>query len=298
MTTDLIAVTGATGALGGRVARRLARLGVAQRLVVRDPSRAPLLEGVPLAGAHVVTAAAYGDADAMRTALTGVGTVLLVSASESADRVVQHLTAVDAAVAAGVGRIVYVSFLAAAPDATFSLARHHFATEERIRSHGVPFTFLRDSLYADVFPYFVGADGVIRGPAGEGRIAPVARDDIADAAVTVLLDGTEHTGHTYDLTGPAAVTLDEIAADISQAAGVPVTYHRETLPEAYGSRAGYGAPDWEVEGWVTSYAAIATGEMDVVTDHVERLAGHPSMSMAQYLEHNPAAVDRVRVAVS
>ena len=290
MTSDLIAVTGATGALGRRVARRLADRGIEQRLVVRDPSRAPALPG-----AHVVAAPAYGNADAMRSALTGVGTVLLVSASESADRVAQHLTAVDAAVAAGVDRIVYVSFLAAGPAATFTLARHHFATEERIRSHGVAFTFLRDSLYADVFPYFVGADGVIRGPAGDGRIAPVARDDIADAAVTVLCG--DHTGHTYDLTGPTAVTVHEIAAQLAAAAGVPVTYHPETLPEAYGSRARYGAPDWEVEGWVTSYAAIATGEMDVVTDHVQRLAGHPPMSMPEYLAANPAAVERVRSAV-
>jgi NAD(P)H dehydrogenase (quinone) len=284
MTSDLIAVTGASGALGGRVARRLADRGVEQRLVVRDPSRAPRLDA-----AHVVAAPAYGDADAMRAALTGVSTVLLVSASESADRVEQHLTAVDAAVAAGVERIVYVSFLAAAADATFSLARHHYATEQRIRTHAVAFTFLRDSLYADVFPYFVGADGIIRGPAGDGRIAPVARDDIADAAV--------HTGHTYDLTGPYAVTLHEIADDIARAAGVPVSYHAETLPEAYESRARYGAPDWEVEGWVTSYAAIATGEMDVVTDHVGRLAGHPPMSMAEYLAANPAAVERVRTTV-
>lgn len=289
MTSDLIAVTGSTGGLGGRIARRLADRGIEQRLVVRDPSRAPALPG-----AHVVAAPAYGDADAMRAAFTGAGTVLLVSASESPDRIDQHLTAVDAAAAAGVDRIVYTSFLNAAPDATFTLARHHFATEQRIRSHGVPFTFLRDSLYADVFPYYVGADGVIRGPAGDGRLAPVARDDIADAAVTVLLPGSDHTGHTYDLTGPTAVTLQEIAALIAAATGVPVRYHPETLPEAYESRARYQAPDWEVEGWVSTYAAIAAGELDVVTDHVERLSGHPPMSVPEYLSADPTAVDRVR----
>jgi uncharacterized protein YbjT (DUF2867 family) len=293
MTSDLIAVTGATGALGSRVVLRLADRGVEQRLVVRDPSRVP-----PTPGAHVVAASAYGDSDAMLAALTGVATVLLISASESADRVAQHLCAVDAAVAAGVERIVYVSFLAAAPAATFTLARHHFATEERIRSHGVGFTFLRDSLYADVFPYYVGADGVIRGPAGDGRIAPVARDDVADAAVTVLLDGSEHTGHTYDLTGPKAMTLHQIADRIAAATGVPVTYHPETLPEAYESRARYGAPDFEVEGWVTSYAAIATGEMNVVTDHIDRLAGHRPLSMPEYLAANPSAIERVRSVVS
>jgi len=291
MTSDLIAVTGSTGGLGGRIARRLADRGIEQRLVVRDPSRAPALPG-----AHVVAATAYGDADAMRAAFSGAGTVLLVSASESPDRIDQHLTAVDAAVAAGVGRIVYTSFLNAAPDATFTLARHHFATEQRIRSHDVQFTFLRDSLYADVFPYYVGPDGVIRGPAGDGRLAPVARDDIADAAVTVLLN--DHTGHTYDMTGPTTVSLHQVAELIAAATGVAVSYHPETLPEAYESRARYQAPDWEVEGWVSTYAAIAAGELDAVSDHVERLAGHPPMSMADYLAADPSAVERVRSFVT
>src|SRR6186997_145387 len=161
----MIAVTGATGGLGGRVARRLAARGVFQRLVVRDPTRAPRLAGSELA------VAGYHDPAAMRSAFAGIDTLLLVSAAESADRIQQHLAAVDAAVAAGVGRIVYTSFVGAAPDATFVLARHHWLTEERLRERGVPHTILRDNLYQDVFPYFAGPDGVIRGPAGDGRVS-------------------------------------------------------------------------------------------------------------------------------
>jgi NAD(P)H dehydrogenase (quinone) len=278
-----LVVTGATGGIGGRVARRLAGRGVAQRLVVRDPSRAPALPGAEVVGA------AYEDGEAMRRALDGVDTLLLVSASEAADRVRRHATAVDAAVAAGVGRIVYLSFLACAPDATFTFARDHWHTEEHVRSSGVRHTFLRDSLYLDYFPRFVGADGVIRGPAGDGRVAAVARDDIADAAVAVLL-GDGHDGRTYDLTGPEAITFHQAAEELSRAAGRPVTYHPETMEEAYASRAGYGAPDWEVTGWVTTYAAVATGELDVVSDAVARLAGHPPMNLAEFLRRNPDSV--------
>ena len=104
------------------------------------------------------------------------------------DRVGQHRTFVDAAADAGVEHLVYISFLGAAPDATFTLARDHWATEEHIRARGLPATFLRDTLYADFFPMMTGADGVIRGPAGDGRVAAVAQDDIADAAVAVLRD--------------------------------------------------------------------------------------------------------------
>jgi NAD(P)H dehydrogenase (quinone) len=276
------AITGATGGLGGRVARRLAEQGVAQRLVVRDPARAPQLPGAEAA------LAAYDDGEAMRRALQGCDILLLVSASEAPDRVRLHTGAVDAAVAAGVERIVYISFLAAAPDATFTFARDHWHTEQHIRTSGLRHTFLRDSLYQDYFPLLVGSDGVIRGPAGDGRVGAVARDDIADVAVAVLLsDG--HDGRTYDLTGPAAITLHQAAEELTRVSGRAVTYQAETLEEAYASRASYGAPDWEVAGWVTTYAAIATGELEVVSDSVAAVAGHPPLGLAEFLRRNPAS---------
>ncbi|MBB4920119.1 SDR family oxidoreductase [Streptosporangium saharense] len=272
MTT--IAVTGATGRLGGRVAARLAAAGTHQRLVVRDPARAPKLDGAEIARAD------FSDGEAARRALEGIETLLMVSASEAADRVEQHRTFVDAAVAAGVAHLVYVSFYGAAPDATFTLARDHWATEEHIRATGVPFTFLRDNMYADLLPLMAGQDGVLRGPADDGRVSVVAIDDIADVAVTVLGSPGEHVGATYDLTGPEAITLDEVAAIISEVTGRHVTYHRETVEEAYGSREHYGAPDWEVDAWVSTYTAIAKGELAGISDAVPRLTGHPATPLA------------------
>jgi NAD(P)H dehydrogenase (quinone) len=131
------AVTGATGRLGERVARRLADRGVAQPLVERDPARAPVLPG---AG---IVRATYDDGEALRRALDGVDSLLLVSAPESPDRVRLHTTAVDAAVAAGVERIVYVSFRSAAQAATFTFARDHWHTERHIRGPGLRHTFVR-----------------------------------------------------------------------------------------------------------------------------------------------------------
>jgi len=275
-----LAVTGVTGGLGGRVARRLADRGVAQRLVVRDPARAPELRGAEVVRAH------YGDGEAMRRALDGVDTLFFVSASEAFDRVRLHTGAVDAAVAAGVQRIVYTSFLACSADATFTFARDHWHTEEHLRQTGVRHTVLRDSLYLDFVPLFVGGDGVIRGPAGDGRVAAVARDDIADVAAAVLL-GDGHDGRTYDLTGPAAFTLQQAAEELSRASGRIVTYHAESIEEAYASRAGYGAPHWEVTGWVTTYVAIAVGDLEAVSGDVASLAGHPPMDLAEFLRRNP-----------
>jgi NAD(P)H dehydrogenase (quinone) len=272
-----IVVSGATGRLGGRVARRLAAAGMAQRLLVRDPGRAPHLPGAEVAVAE------YGDAATLHTALAGAGTVLMVSASETPDRVDRHRTFADAAAAAGVGHLVYISFLNAAPDATFTLARDHWATEQHIRAGGLPFTFLRDSLYADFLPMMAGDDGVIRGPAGDGRVSLVAQDDIADAAAVVLRDPGPHTGATYDLTGPAALTFTEMAATVTDVTGRPVRFQNETLEQAYASRAGYGAPGWQVDAWVSTYTAAAAGELATVSDHVRRLTGHPATSLAELL---------------
>jgi uncharacterized protein YbjT (DUF2867 family) len=274
---SLIVVSGATGRLGGRVGRRLAAAGVTQRLLVRDPARAPELPGATVARAE------YADAAALRAALDGAGTVLMVSGAETPDRVDQHRSFVDAAVAAGVGHLVYTSFVGAAPDAVFTLARDHWATEQIIEASGLPHTFLRDSLYADFLPLMVGDDGVIRGPAGDGRAAVVAQDDIADAAVAVLRDPAAHAGRSYNLTGPAALTFTEMAAIVTATTGHTVTFSDETLDEAYASRAGYGAPDWQVDAWVSTYTSVAAGELALVSDDVERLTGHPATSLEQLL---------------
>ncbi|MPZ27014.1 MAG: NAD(P)H-binding protein [Micromonosporaceae bacterium] len=290
MADELIAVTGAGGGVGGRLARRLAAAGagVTQRLLTRDPGRAPSLHNA------TATRADFRNPRSVEQALTGVQSLFLVSATEDADRVQLHTNAVDAARAAGVARIVYLSFLAAAPDATFTFARDHWHTEQYIQAAGIAYTFLRDSLYQDVLPFFADSAGVIRGPAGDGRFAPVTRDDVADVAAAVLRGAGEHDGARYDVTGPAAITMAEVSAELTRASGRPVRYHAETLPEAYASRARFGAPEWAVAGWVTSYAAIATGELDVVSGTVAELAGHPPISFAEFLAANPGPLARLR----
>ena len=287
-----IAVTGATGALGSRVAARLADRGVPQRLVVRDLARVPAIAGVQ---AVAMGAGGYRDQTALTEALGGCSTMFLVSAREAEQRVVEHAHAVRAAVDAGVRRIVYTSFLGADPDATFTFAQDHYATEKLIRESGLAWTFLRDSQYLDYVPLLVGEDGVIRGPASEGRCAWVARDDVADVAAAVLAaaDGT-HDGQTYDLTGPEAHTLAWAAEQLSAVTGREIRFRNETVQGAYESRVHLDAPDFEVDGWVTSYVAIGTGEMDVVSDTVARIAGHPPTGLVAWLAANPDAWAHLR----
>ena len=272
-----LAVTGATGWVGGLVATDLADRAIAQRLLVRDLDRAPALPGA------VAVRSAYGDPDAARSALAGVTTLFMVSASESETRRAEHLAFVDAAAAAGVEHVVYLSFFGAAPDATFTLARDHHATEARIRASGMGWTFLRDNLYLEFIDGMAGPDGVIRGPAGGGCAAVVSHADVARAAVVVLCSPQSHRGETYDLTGPDSLSLTQMAATISEVTGRDVSFRDETVTEAYRSRAAYDAPDWQVDAWVSTYTAIRAGELDGVSGDVERLTGRRPLSLRDHL---------------
>jgi NAD(P)H dehydrogenase (quinone) len=272
-----VAVTGATGRIGGAVARALAAEGVPLRLVVRDPSRAPRLPGAQVAQAS------YDNGPAVLEALHGVDVAFMVSGAEAENRLAQHMTFVAGASAAGVRHLVYLSFVGGGPEASWSLVREHFATEQRIREGSWSWTFLRDNLYADFLPMMVGDDDVLRGPAGSGRAAMVAQADVAAAAVAVLRDPAPHAGATYDLTGPEAVSLKEAADLLSEARGRPVRYVEETVEEAYASRAVYAAPPWQVDAWVGTYLAIADGSLETVSGDVEALTGRPSTPLRTVL---------------
>ena len=284
----VIAVTGATGILGRRVVERLAGADdVRLRLVVRDAGRAP-----DVAGAEVVqNPGGYADPDRLRDALSGVHTLYLVSAAEAEDRLRQHVDAVDAAVAAGVQRIVYTSFLGAKDDAVFTLVRQHAATEDRIRASGVRHTLLRHSMYADFVPFFATVEderAVIAAPAGDGRTSFVSRDDLADVGAAVLLDDSGALdGRALEVTGPEALSMAEAAAVLAEVTGRPAEYCDQTVEEAWATRRPSGHPDWEIEGWVTSYLAIAAGELSTVTDVVPTLTGHPARTVAEHLRAHP-----------
>lgn len=271
----LIAVTGATGQVGGRVARGLSAAGAPQRLVVRDPRRAPDLDGAD------VRVATYDDGEALRHAFDGADVLLFVSGAEDAHRLDQHRNVAEAAAAAGVRRVVYTSFLGASPECTFTFARDHAATEGMLTAARFETTFLRDSFYLDVLPEFV-TDGALRGPAGTGRVGAVARADVAEVALAAVLDES-HAGRSYDLTGPQALSFAEIAATLSAVGGTPVEFVDETVEEAYASRSGFGAPQWMLDGWVSTYTAVASGELDVVTDVVEAVTGHPARTFEDVL---------------
>ena len=164
---------------------------------------------------------------------------------------------------------------------------------------GWRFTFLRDSFYADFLP-LMAQDGAIRGPAGDGRVAAVAREDVAAVAAVVLADPGRARRRGIRPHRPEALTLAEAAALVKEVTGSPTRYVDETLAEAYASRASYGAPDWQVDAWVSTYTAIAAGEVATVSDAVPRLdrpTGHeparPAHAPRSEAAHRPGEHHRL-----
>lgn len=192
-----IAITGSSGIIGGRVARELSRQGFPLTLLLRPPDKAPALPHTTVRACH------YADEDAAREALSGIDLLFMVSAAESPTRDEEHRRFVRAARDAGVGHIVYLSFANARPDSTFTLARTHADTERAIRDSGMAYTFLRDNFYTEMMLKLADGCGVIRGPAGSGRVACVSQRDVADAAARVLMDIARSVRHPASAPEPA-----------------------------------------------------------------------------------------------
>ncbi|GGN10655.1 NAD(P)H-binding protein [Streptomyces fuscichromogenes] len=279
-----VAVTGVTGALGGRVAPRLAGLGVPQLLVGRSPDRMPDLPGAERRGP-----AAYADADAMRKALQGASTLILVSGHRTGRRLEEHATAVEAAIAVGVDRVLYVSLVGAAPVATYLNARDQWATEQFLAGAGagagagIRYTVLRAGFYTSTPAALADEEFVVSGPASTGRAAFVTHEDIADVITAVALDQgprSEHDGATLEITGPEALTVGEAVTRIAAATGRPYRFEPETVEEAFARRWRRGMSGEQIETWISWYQAIERGEISAVTDVVPRLTGSPATPIA------------------
>ena len=145
------------------------------------------------------------------------------------------------------------------PTATFTFGRDHFHTEEHIRAAGLAHTFLRDSIYTDYIPVFATPDGEIRGPAGRrARLVGHARRHRGAPPRRCSPRPPTHVDKTYEMTGPEALTMAETVALLAEIVGPRgAATSSETIEEAWESRRPTGAPDWEIEGWITSYTSIA-----------------------------------------
>lgn len=273
----MLAITGVTGKLGGQLACELSQAGLSARLLARRPQAVEDLE-------HMTVHESYYDTSQTTIdALTGAAVLFMVSGRESANRLQEHKNLIDAAKIAGVKHIVYTSFYQAAADATFTLARDHAATETYIQDQGFTYTFIRDNFYMDFFVDLCREYGEIKGPAGSGKVSAVVREDVAAVALAVLQNPQKFANQVLDMTGPESLSMAEIADIVGRAWKKNITYIEETVEEAYESRKAWPAEDWEYDSWVSTYTAIAKGELQVVSNDIETILGRPATSLREFL---------------
>ncbi|MCO1660963.1 SDR family oxidoreductase [Pseudonocardia humida] len=277
-----ILVTGATGSTGSALVRELVARGAPVTAMVRGTSST-----APQGAATVV--ADFDDAASLAAALRGVRAAYLVTpSSERAQE--QQERFVEVAAAQGVEHLVVLSQYASVEDSPVRFLRYHAAVERRVRELGVGHTFLRPNLYFQgllAFADMIREQGRFMAPIGDARVSAVDVRDIAAVAAVVLTE-PGHVGRSYEITGPTAVTHEEIATAIGAATGRPVEF-LDVPPEAFAAALRGVLPDWQVDGLLEDYAHYARGEAARVFPSVAEVTGTPARDVATFARDHAAA---------
>jgi uncharacterized protein YbjT (DUF2867 family) len=275
----MILVTGASGSTGSELIKRLSANCVPVRAMVRRP-RAQAYDAS--SGVEYVTAD-FEDPVSIRRALDGIERAFLVTNSSERTEA-QQLGFVEAARAAGLRHIVYLSQLNAAKDSPVRFLRYHAVVEEVISFSGISFTHLRPNLFMQGFLAFrssIASQGKFFAPAGDARVSIVDIRDIA-AVAAIALTGSGHEGKIYDVTGPEALTHSDMASQLSDALGKQVAFIDISESAMRDALAAHGFPEWQTEGLIEDYAHYRRGEASRVSNVVPDVRGLPSHTFRKF----------------
>jgi len=286
MTIDIL-ISGATGNVGSELVRVLQRRGARFRAMVRGADTAAARER--LAGAELVVAD-FDDPDSLARALEGVDRAFLLTPS-SARAEAQQCAFVDAARRQGVRKLVKLSQYAADTSSPVRFLRYHAVVEQAIRASGIAFTILRPNLFMQgllAFRATIAARGALYAAAGDAAISAIDVRDIAEVAATALLE-PGHDDVTYELTGPAALTHAEMAAQLAEALGRPVAFVDVPPAVMRDQLLHVGVPAWQADGLLENYAHYRRGEAAVVASGVEDVIGRAPRAFADFARDYAAA---------
>ncbi|WP_433272356.1 SDR family oxidoreductase [Actinosynnema sp. CS-041913] len=293
MQESTVLVTGATGGIGSLLVPALRARGTRVRAMTRAHDRATAFP----AGVEPVVAD-LRDPSAVTAALDGVDVAFLNSPSTPNAADIQSRFA-DLARRAGVPRLVLLSQYAATADSPVRFLRWHAAVEAHVRTLGLECTVLRPNLFFQGLLGFAGtiaAQGWFGAPIGDAAVSAVDTRDIADAAAVVLTEAG-HTGRAYTLTGPRAVTHHEIARELSDATGRPITF-ADVSASAFAASLRGVLPEWQADGLVEDYAHYARGEAADVHTAVADLTGHPARDLSDFARDYAGAFTPTRTSNS
>ncbi|MEY9854754.1 NAD(P)H dehydrogenase (quinone) [Catenulispora sp. GAS73] len=284
----MLVITGATGALNGATVDHLLERVPAEEITVavRDVAKAERFAQRGVAVRHCD----YADPASLPAAFDGADQLLLVSTNDpTADAVSLHRTAIDAAVAAGVGRILYTSHQAAALGSPFGPGHDHAVTEQLLADSGLPWTSLRNGFYAHSLTWLAGPwreTGVIAVP-GDGPVSWTAREDAAEAAAVIIASDGAYDGPTT-LTASAAPTFQEIAATASELTGRTIECVAVDENEWAAAQIDHGTPEVMARLLLGFYRAAQQGCFAGVDPLLGKLLGREPRTARDFLAETPA----------
>lgn len=284
----MILVTGATGHFGKSTIDFLLKKGISSTnivaLVRKEEKAADLTnKGVALRIGD------YDNYTSLVNAFTGVEKLLFVSGSDIVNRSAQHQNVVSAAKEAGVKHLVYTSFLGKDETETSPLwmvVESHLNTEGWLKASGLDYTILKNTLYMDFVPAFLGENvldsGVIYLPAGNGKVGAVLRTEMAEATANILTSD-HHSGKTYQFTSHEAFSYQDVAQHLAEITGKTINYISPTADEYAKTLTEHGVPA-EFIGLFSGFAvAQANGELEIVGSDMEQLLGRKTTSIQTFL---------------
>jgi NAD(P)H dehydrogenase (quinone) len=284
-----ILITGATGQFGKTTINVLLEKGINANQIsalVRDENKATDLKSK---GVHIVKGD-YDDYASLTAGFKGIDTLLFVSGSDVMKRLPQHENVIKAAKEAGVKHVVYTSFerkneTESSP--IWVVAEAHLKTETLLKESGLTCTLLRNNLYMDMVPLFIGdkilETGAIYLPAGVGKASVALRSEMAEAAA-VVLSSAGHENKTYRFSNTEAYSYDDAAKYISQITGKEIKYLSPSVEEYMQTLSGAGVPAEYIGIFAGFAAAQAQGDLDVVSTDLENLLGRKPTSLKTFLE--------------
>jgi uncharacterized protein YbjT (DUF2867 family) len=267
-------ITGANGVVSSALLRSLPTGGIEVRALVRDLAKAPQLPGVK------VVIGDLDDPSSLPPAFAGVDTVWLLTAM-GPQAPHQSMNAVWAARQAGVRHIVRMSAIGAGYDAPTRNGRLHALSDAELMASGIGWTIVRPAFFTqNLLGAVVG--GVLYGATGEGRVGMIDARDIADFGARVLTDPARHAGKTYTLTGPASISLRQVAADLQQVLGTSIAYQPISADQAFTAMRQAGLPEWTAAVNAEYATAYASGWGDYTTPDFAIVVGRPARDLATF----------------
>jgi NAD(P)H dehydrogenase (quinone) len=284
----MILITGATGHLGTATIDFLLGKGILASQIgalVRDESKATLLKEKGLK----VIKGDYGDYPSLVNAFKGVEKLFFISSNDHLHRVAHHKNIVNAAKEAGVDHIVYTSLTRKTENGSSPIAMiaiPTIETEQLIRDSGISFTLLKNALYADVLPAFLGLDVLNNGiyfPAGNGKASFTSRHDLAEASANVLTTNG-HKGNSYVLTNTVNYSFHDIAAILSRLSNKNISYISPTAEQYSQALTQMGVPEAYLSYFNSFAAAIKAGEFKTPTTDLPVLLKRVPTTLETFLQ--------------